>query len=524
MSKGKEIPPVKTSIAMSLILLVTAACGGSPPVVTEGPPAASPGRATATASTVTSGAPSFTVTPGPAATDTADLTAAYGLPPTTDGSLTYQPDVVIVDGGAQAVRSVSSDGISWTIDADAGRAAELQPGRIMFLTSRAVGRVLAMEREGDELTVTLGPVDLTDVIQDGSLSIRSEMPLDSLIGLAVPDEPTALDYTETPAEGSRDGSAILTLTRIPDLTVGAEPRYDAEGPRLPPPTTGSSAELTLGPFSVELSRSSADGGRVGLKASYQKDGVTIGLDFGAVLQNPVYDVALDIASGRMSSARMRIEGLKQLTVKLDAGTETGLAGNFKARAEVPFEFSIPIAAPIPINLSIRQKFIVETAFSAKNTTMGATGVFGLEGPIGFDYQGGSLTLLTPTVTEEKPLLDSLQGISVGVNGVVVAYQIKVLAGIGVPLFSAGPFAAMTFSTGLTVGSDLGIVKCRIASLDVVAAGGLGYTFSSGAAALVEKFFQKLGLGGAKLDSEYASVAQTLVHNVRSAPDVPVCKG
>ena len=106
----------------------------------------------------------------------------------------------------------------------------------------------------------------------------------------------------------------------------------------------------------------------------------------------------------------------------------------------------------------------------------------------------------------------------------VAYQIKVLAGVGVPLFSAGPFAAMTVSTGLTVGSDLGIVKCRIASLDVVAAGGLGYTFSSGAATLIEKFFQKLGVGEAKLDSEYASLTQTLVHAVRSAPDVPVCKG
>jgi len=452
------------------------------------------------------------------------MTAAYGMPPTTDGSITYQPDVIIVDGGAGAVRSVSSDGISWTIDANAGRASELQPGRIMFLTSRAVGRVLAMEQVGDELTVTLGPVDLTDVIRDGRIAARSEIPLDMLTGLAIPGEPAALDYTETPGEEGVEGSAVLALARIPDPTIGRAPSYDAEGPRLPPPTTGSAAEMSLGPFSVELSRSSSDGGRLGLKAGYAKNGVTIGLDFGAVLQDPVYDVALDIASGRIDSARMRIEGLKQLTVKLDAGSETGLAGNFKARAEVPFEFSIPIAAPIPLNLSIRQKFIVETAFSARNSTMSATGVFAVEGPIGFDYQGGSLSLLTPTVTEERSLIDSLQGISVGVNGVVVAYQIKVLAGIGVPLFSAGPFAAMTVGTGMTVGSDLGIVKCRIASLDVVAAGGLGYTFSSGAATLVEKFFQRLGLGEAKLDSEYASVTQTLVQLRRSAPDVPVCRG
>lgn len=504
-----------------LIALLSAACGGSPPVAPNEPSGGSP-RAGSTP-TATPGS-SSSVTPGAESTEDAALAAAYGLAPTTDGSITYQPDVVIVQGGAKAVLSVSSDGISWTIDANAGRASELQPGRIMFLTSRAVGRVLALEREGDELTVTMGPVDLTDVIKDGRIEVSAEIPLDSLTGLAIPDEPTALDYTETPASGRVDGSAMLALAHIPDPTTQLKPRNDAGGPRLPPPTTGSSAEMTLGPFSVELSRSSADGGRIGLKAGYQKRGVTIGVDFGAVLQNPVYDIAIDIASGRINSARMRIEGLKQLTVKLDAGSETGLAGNFKARAEVPFEFNIPIAAPIPINLSIRQKFIVETAFSAKNSTMSATGVFGVDGPFGFDFQGGSLTLLTPKITETQSLIDSLQGTSVGVNGVVVAYQMKVLGGIGIPLFTAGPFAAMTVSTGLTVGSDLGIVKCRIASLDVVAAGGLGYTFSSQGAGLVERFFQKLGLSEAKLDSEYASVTQTLVHKTPSAPDVPVCKG
>jgi hypothetical protein len=516
---------------MSLITLMIVACGGSPAVPPTSPPGATvapvptPITTPIIAPTITVGpqGSSSTATPGAEPTEAADMTAAYGMPPTTDGSITYQADVVIVGGGAGSVRSVSSDGISWTIDANAGLASELQPGSIMFLTSRAVGRVLAIVREGDELTVTLGPVDLTDIISDGRISVRSEIPLDSLVGIAIPDEPTGIEYTETPADETGQGRATLALIRVADPPPVPDGPFGVDGPKLPPPTTGSTSEMTVGPFSVELSRSSADGGRMGLKAAYTKNGVTIGVDFGAVLDNPVYDVALDIASGHISSARMRIEGLKQLTVKLDAGTETGLAGNFKARAEVPFEFSIPIAAPIPLNLSIRQKFIVETAFSAKNTTMSATGVFGLEGPIGFDYTGGSLTLLTPTVTEERPLLDSLNGLSVGVNGVVVAYQIKVLAGVGVPLFSAGPFAAMTVSTGLTVGSDLGIVKCRIASLDVVAGGGLGYTFSSGATKLLATFFERLGLGEAKLDSEYASVSQTLIHNLHSAPDVPVCK-
>src|SRR6185369_10508846 len=53
-----------------------------------------------------------------AACPATDADFQYGCPPIRDEKLTYQPDVVIVDGGAGAIRALSDDGLTWTLRAD----------------------------------------------------------------------------------------------------------------------------------------------------------------------------------------------------------------------------------------------------------------------------------------------------------------------------------------------------------------------------------------------------------------------
>jgi hypothetical protein len=73
--------------------------------------------------------------------------AEYGIAPVPDPSVTYQPDVIVVGGGADAIRAQSSNGFIWTIDGHAPHAADLAPGKIFFLTNRAVGRVLDIRND-----------------------------------------------------------------------------------------------------------------------------------------------------------------------------------------------------------------------------------------------------------------------------------------------------------------------------------------------------------------------------------------
>lgn len=455
--------------------------------------------------------------------------AAFGLAPLTDDSVTYQPDVVIVGGGADSIRSASSDGLTWTIDGHAANAGDLEPGTVMFLTGKAVGRIVAIENDGDDLVVTLGPVDLTDIVRDGHFEAEQPIDLGALALQTIPDLPGSLELTEkevpppSPDESTSTTEVGLGVVSPPMLSIASATEPSGTWP---PPTSGNGAELTLGDFSVELTRSSGAVGRVGLKVAYTKNGVTLAVDFGAILNEPTVATDFDIVGGKIVSGTARITGLDKLEVKVDAGSETGLAGNFKARVEMPVDANFPfMVGPIPMNLSIRQKFIVETAFSAKDSTLSANGLYKVDGPLGFDYHGGDLTLVTPTVTTELAMIDSLDGISVGVNGVIVAYQAKVLLGLGVPLFTAGPFGAITVSTGLTDGSNLGIVKCKQASLDVVVAGGLGFTIGGGDTAkdYLKSLFDRLrGTAPVKLDTEYGTKTATVVHEVFIKPPVVAC--
>src|ERR1700730_7863327 len=101
-----------------------------------------------------------------APSESAEAVRQFGYGPQPDRHVRYQPDVMMIEGGANAVRGVSSDGLTWTIDSRARGAHDLKIGQIMFATSRAVGRVAAIQERERDLAVTLVPVSLTEVIRD----------------------------------------------------------------------------------------------------------------------------------------------------------------------------------------------------------------------------------------------------------------------------------------------------------------------------------------------------------------------
>lgn len=106
----------------------------------------------------------------PAAATVADV-----LP---DPKLELSADTVVVrsDGG-RAVRSIPDDPDTIVIDADAAGADQLDQGEIMLLTGVTVVRVKALQRTGDELRITAGPVTLPEVIRNGELAWNA-MPVD----------------------------------------------------------------------------------------------------------------------------------------------------------------------------------------------------------------------------------------------------------------------------------------------------------------------------------------------------------
>ncbi len=582
----------------------------------------------------------------------------YGLEPHLDSSVQLQPDVVIVGGGASIVRSVSDDSTVWTIDASAPHADELAVGKVMFLTSNGLGRITSLDRTGNDLAVSLSPVDLTDVVSEGTITVDEPIDPEEFVaqlspgllsvetpqlggatnGLRRPgtqqptgqpnaaptaDAPTttAPCVTTTTAATTAGGVSPTSLptpslapdcggaTNTPPGGGGSQPPSNTppaaseppatEAPTATtkpvstpsPPTTSSppTTEPPTPPPAVPVATSAclADApkaenpdivdplfkqfglnpgvgaptsasdtavpapapgsgpqpkptagptvkvevGAVGVEATKTGNALKVlvrsaaalklGLEFCFDIENLHIVSNIDIHNGPITNAVFSVEGIRGLVVALAGGAVDGLSDNMKLKAELPFEWTKQAITPngIPYVLSLKLSFLFETAFSAKNSTLGGFGQYALSGDLGFTYDAANgMKAHRPNFSVVKPMLDSLGGLSVGVNGIVFAVQLKAQVGLGVEAFNAGPYAALTGSVGVTVGSDLGIVKCRGVTLALNVKAGLGFTVSKDlgkALSLLPKV---------KLVTEYPLLSAKLIDKQGVRPKVPICGG
>jgi hypothetical protein len=128
------------------------------------------------------------------AIDPATLTESqikFGVAPRRDPSVEYQPDIILMENGDKAIKSAAGDGMTWTFDANAPQVSDFQEGKIVFATGRAVGRVLCLNREGDNVKVILGPVQLTEVIKNGHFEMNESIDPSKMISYVAPDYPQA---------------------------------------------------------------------------------------------------------------------------------------------------------------------------------------------------------------------------------------------------------------------------------------------------------------------------------------------
>ncbi|MBK5187139.1 MAG: hypothetical protein JJD97_02780 [Gemmatimonadaceae bacterium] len=99
------------------------------------------------------------------------------------------------------MRAMASNGLTWTIDANAPHADEIKVDKILFATGRVMGRILAVEHTPTGLAVTLGPVEITDVIKECDLTSDQPIDLGSALVYTAPDFPGATTH-DAPAEAT----------------------------------------------------------------------------------------------------------------------------------------------------------------------------------------------------------------------------------------------------------------------------------------------------------------------------------
>jgi hypothetical protein len=487
---GRAIP------VLLAVLLLGGACKGRVPASSPG----APGTTSPASSTAFAG----------------KLTAAeikWGTSPTRNSEVTYQDDVVLIEHGAEAIRSMDPNGLAWTIDANAPHADEIKPDKIMFATGRAVGRVLAVERKGNDLAVTLGPVEITDVIKDCNISSEQPLDLGTMVAYSAPDYPGAVADASQPSESSgarqtgEDAATVAVILPSGEVGPGGS-LWDARD--------SSRFRSMLSSLAGSHSASAAPAGdgaplnisdfRItpfccgGLGVKLVHDGSDGKITAYAVLRlkSPSLRFNLVIAHGSVQTAEVELMGAAGLGVHFDAGTAAGVPGNINKTFFVPVDLSLPISGiGAPFAVTLRQTMTLTTFFTVQTATLSADGEYEFQGSISMGLHNGSWGASAPTsLTTKQSLLQSMGGASLGVNGLTFGYGGKVIVGIGAFGFVTGPYMGYNTVIGITKGSDMTMVAsipCRSAILDVSMRFGVGYLIPQPVTSAINFILKRLNL-------------------------------
>ncbi len=403
----------------------------------------------------------------------------YGVSAARDRAITYQPDVVFLDGGADSVKAVSADGMSWTISASAKNVDQLQVGKIMVATNYGVGRILAVAASGADKRVALGPVSLTDIIKDGTLASAQPIALAGFNAYDVSGQPGLI----TDLAGATTSSATTSSANMVSLPparfmayTGATPERAmlpaAPAPGNLPAATPTIPDSVVGDYHLQSSCCSS----VGVHVYYEKNGGKVSASVHLRFDRPTVDFSIVVRGGQVKSANVSLHGAAGLSFDITAATLNG-RGNFKGpRVELPVDIQIPIAAgPIPMTIGVQQIFSMGLALSGR-AEMSADGEYTVGGSLGFSYANGAPKFDQPKIGVKKSILEGMGALSVGPSGLDLAYALKLSIGVGTIGFTVGAWYQVAASLALTASGapGLALVNCKSAALTLTSRYGIGY--------------------------------------------------
>ena len=483
------------------ICLLLAGCGkqGSPPAKSSAAPPATPAaRQNAAPAPPTAG-----TIPGSQQGETAEsffdpknypdavqgtfvdpqkLTASerqYGIAPKRDARVTYQDGVILMEHGDQAIREAKTDGMTFSFDAKAEHVDEFQEGKIVFATGRVVGRVGQVTRNGDTVLVKLAPVTLTEVIKQGTFMINSSFSAKDLLIYTAPDFPNTNDMTPKQQSRNLDGEygeprfiragLIQTQAGLPSgLGKNLSTVVPPKPPTLPAPDLNLDKGLTVRPAI------GSDGG-IGISFKYVKNGVIFDAYGQMVLPAPHINFVLQINSSGVQAFGIEITGSVGLRMSIEAMSDVERFINVNSTTAAPIDLTLPCPiAGVPLALSFKTSFNLHTKFAAKTSTLTSSGSWTLDGTLFAGYRGGKQSHDTPKVRNTSSLAGNVSGVSLGINTIGGAVNVRPMVGIGGFGFMTGVFMGVTFTADIVKQASQAMVDCHGASGSGSIDSGVGY--------------------------------------------------
>ena len=467
--------------------------------------------------------------------DMTETEQKYGMAPKRGAGVVYQDQVVLMEQGDKAVKSWNTNAIEWTLDGNDPQVNALQEGQILFATSRCVGRVLKLTRTGSDVTVILGPVQLTDLIKQGNLSYEEPLDLNTLTAVQTPDFPGAFgspiaDQMKKAQSGSDGGRGsgrgasdgpyhdvryyivstdgewrpMRTIRRGGDARLA----LSDEGSVWRPRTVRASWSPPQSPdvfFNDELKAAPCwqDCGGLGLRMAATRDGVTVKIAVVFHVREPRLRFSAGIYNGSITGW-VALTGATGFDMTVEGLSDQGFSANIKQTGEIPVDLLLPLGiAGVPIEAHFHQNVSLATGFSAKTSVLQAHANFEVTGNLTLQYQDGRFTVPPMKAKLINSLSGDVNGVSMGINSLVFAIDQRLLVGVGVAGFATGPYVSLTSTiTALKQASEAAtmtlmnapVADCRQGTFLMSINGGIGYAIPKVVATVVNFF---LGLVNAR---------------------------
>jgi hypothetical protein len=379
----------------------------------------------------------------------------YGIAPKRDPRVTYAPDVILMEQGDEAIRMAASDGMTFVFDASAAHVSEFEEGKILFATGRAVGRIAQLKRSGDTVTVKLAPVQITEVIHEGHFLIDSGFDPQNLIVYTAPDFPSTLDLSQAAASKTawtQEGDAprlvrTAAVMSAPTPAAGAPamPGIGGVPTPAPPPAIAKPQPLALNDAFKVYPLVGSDAS-IGLEYDYNSKGVYVQSSGRLRFGDASIRFVLDITDAKIRKFGMELKGAAGMEFNFESRSAQNTFVNAHQLGELPIDMTLPIpVAGVPLALTVHTKFVLNTGFSAKTSTLAANAKYTLEGQLFIGWDGGPAVQPTLKPKTETDFGRTAAGISVGINSMALDFMVQPMIGIG----------AFGFNTGVYVGVDFG---------------------------------------------------------------------
>ncbi len=475
--------------------------------------------------------------------DLSDTEIRFGRAPKRGPGVTYQDGIILMEEGDKAIQSFASNGLSWTLKADSPQVNEIQEGKILFATERCVGKVLAVQRNGDSVTVVLGPAQLNELVKEGNFKADQPLDLNNAIAVVAPDYPGALgskamqDAMQKPSQTSRNVgphsfqravsyyvvSDHGQWTPMRTVTAGGphlvETAYHPDAPLITPAAfqaeqiLGGVADAALGKAAdaiplqnlpklnfnnLQAYPCALDCGGIGAKLYQEKDGVKVWVSIVFHLNNPHLLFSAWIGNGGVN-ANLQLFGGAGITVTVDGATGgdfKSVEANIKDLGLIPAEINVPIGGVfVPLTAKLIESLDIATGFSAKTSVLHGEGSLDLNGEISASYMAGKgWNIPKPSATVSNNLAGMISGVSMGINSFVFAFDQKLLIGVGTLGFAVGPYIDLYTTLTALKQSNTTWYDCRQATFAIQLGAGIGYSMPKVVASVINAV---LGLFGAK---------------------------